>query len=135
MLAVVIESGVVYFALLAWFGAIDVWGSPNSIVTTTTRFYMSPLIAMYPTLVVVLVAMRRSMLERSVGSTTAALSGVLFATHASASMNAPVTNARISRDLELAQSTNLSPNANFALTSVILDAAQDRAQIEAKSLV
>ncbi|VDC06681.1 unnamed protein product [Peniophora sp. CBMAI 1063] len=65
-LAVIIESGIVYLGLLIWYGAINYWGAPDSLAVYTCRFYIVPLIAMYPTLVVVIVASRRSVLERSI---------------------------------------------------------------------
>ncbi|KZV74658.1 hypothetical protein PENSPDRAFT_186365 [Peniophora sp. CONT] len=71
-MGIIIESGVTYLGLLVWYGAITWWGSPRSAVVYTCRFYSVPLIAMYPTLVVILVASRRSVLEGSTGSTLAA---------------------------------------------------------------
>ncbi|KZV68554.1 hypothetical protein PENSPDRAFT_754004 [Peniophora sp. CONT] len=68
LLLVMIESGVVYLALLLWYGAINLFGRHGSLVSTTVFFYMTPLIAMYPTLVVVLVTSRRSVLERGIAS-------------------------------------------------------------------
>ncbi|VDB85480.1 unnamed protein product [Peniophora sp. CBMAI 1063] len=69
-LAIIIESGVIYVVLLTWYGAITYFGSSSSLLVYTCRFYSAPLIAMYPTLVVVLVASRRSVLDRSIVSAT-----------------------------------------------------------------
>ncbi|VDB83395.1 unnamed protein product [Peniophora sp. CBMAI 1063] len=64
MLAVLIESGIVYLALLVVLGVISWAGRNGSVSKSTISFYVTPLLAMYPTLVVVLVATRRSVLER-----------------------------------------------------------------------
>ncbi|VDC06684.1 unnamed protein product [Peniophora sp. CBMAI 1063] len=69
VMLIVIESGLVYIALLAWYGFIDFFGKKTWIVVSTCRFYSIPLVAMYPTLVIVLVACRHSVLEPSVAST------------------------------------------------------------------
>ncbi|KZV74661.1 hypothetical protein PENSPDRAFT_732200 [Peniophora sp. CONT] len=66
-LAIIIESGVAYLALLVWYGSISWWGNPYSAVVYTCRFYSVPLIAMYPTLVIIVVTSHRSVLERSIG--------------------------------------------------------------------
>ncbi|KZV68556.1 hypothetical protein PENSPDRAFT_687115 [Peniophora sp. CONT] len=83
MLVVVIETGVVYLALLFWYGAVVIFAGYASLAVTLVFYYATPLIAMYPPLVVVLVATRRSILERSIDAKTAILSSnVRFATNA-----------------------------------------------------
>ncbi|KZV73375.1 hypothetical protein PENSPDRAFT_648914 [Peniophora sp. CONT] len=67
-LTILIESGIAYLALLIWYGAISYWGPTESLAVYTCRFYSVPLVAMYPTLVIVIVASRRSVLERSIAS-------------------------------------------------------------------
>ncbi|VDB87046.1 unnamed protein product [Peniophora sp. CBMAI 1063] len=68
ILAVIIESGAIYMALLVWYGVLDVSTGyrQDNLLMATTFYYMTPLIAMYPNLVVILVATRRSVLERSI---------------------------------------------------------------------
>ncbi|VDB85479.1 unnamed protein product [Peniophora sp. CBMAI 1063] len=63
-LASIIESGIVYLALLVWYGSIEFWGASDSLARWTARYYCVPLIAMYPTLVIAIVGSRRSMQER-----------------------------------------------------------------------
>ncbi|VDB83393.1 unnamed protein product [Peniophora sp. CBMAI 1063] len=86
MLAVFIETSIVYFAFLLWFGFIDFLGTPDSLVYAWVFYYMTPLIAMYPTLVVVLATTRRSVLERQ-SIPEHGPSGLLFATNPGAHQN------------------------------------------------
>ncbi|KZV70094.1 hypothetical protein PENSPDRAFT_651860 [Peniophora sp. CONT] len=66
ILAIVIETGVTYLLLLVWFATInDFIGRHGAIVAITSSYYFTPLVAMYPTLVVVLVSTRKSVLEPS----------------------------------------------------------------------
>ncbi|KZV73489.1 hypothetical protein PENSPDRAFT_648825 [Peniophora sp. CONT] len=79
MLVVILESGVIYLALLGWYGYISWYGRLDSAIWYTSAYYMSPIIAMYPTLVVVLVSMRHSVLERSINSVLPVSFGMQFA--------------------------------------------------------
>ncbi|VDC06680.1 unnamed protein product [Peniophora sp. CBMAI 1063] len=78
-LVVVIETGIAYVLLLAFYGFVDFFEPKNSgwNVASVDRFYSVPLIAMYPTLVVVLVASRRTVLEEA---STGSLGDMQFAT-------------------------------------------------------
>ncbi|VDC06682.1 unnamed protein product [Peniophora sp. CBMAI 1063] len=67
ILIVVVESGIVYFVLLAQYGFTSFFDPKKSTwsAAVLSSFYSVPLIAMYPTLVVVLVASRRTVLEEA----------------------------------------------------------------------
>ncbi|KZV68561.1 hypothetical protein PENSPDRAFT_653065 [Peniophora sp. CONT] len=69
VLAILVESGVVY--TIIWAAYIATNFSEHSILFNWSNSYTVPLIAMYPALVIVLVATRRSILERGIGSTPA----------------------------------------------------------------
>ncbi|KZV63147.1 hypothetical protein PENSPDRAFT_758184 [Peniophora sp. CONT] len=106
MLAVLIESGIIYFALLAWFGMINWYGTNGSAARSTSGFYVAPLAAMYPTLVVVIVATRRSVLEHSISHSKPSF-GLRFATNTGEHPcrvddmpwhNAPISHRRHDRD-------------------------------------
>ncbi|VDB83389.1 unnamed protein product [Peniophora sp. CBMAI 1063] len=94
MLAIVIETGVAYLLLLIWFATInDLIGRHGSAAAVTSSYYFTPLVAMYPTLVVVLVSIRRSPLEPSGVSTSAASGRLRFAASSSTSEDSPLPRA------------------------------------------
>ncbi|VDB83451.1 unnamed protein product [Peniophora sp. CBMAI 1063] len=67
VLAVVVESGVAYTVLWAWYTGINF----SSLTRMQARldFYSVPLFAMYPAIIIMLVATRRSILDRSTHAT------------------------------------------------------------------
>ncbi|VDC02758.1 unnamed protein product, partial [Peniophora sp. CBMAI 1063] len=74
MMAMLVESGVVYTAIWIIYAVYnDVGSLDRSDGFFWSNFYMSPLSAMYPTLVVVLVTTRRSVLEHTLNPPTGAL--------------------------------------------------------------
>ncbi|VDB84902.1 unnamed protein product [Peniophora sp. CBMAI 1063] len=79
MLEILVESGVVYLALLGWYGVVSWYGRLDTAVWYTSAYYMNPLIAMYPTLVVVLISIRHSVLESSIKSALPAAFDMEFA--------------------------------------------------------
>ncbi|VDC06679.1 unnamed protein product [Peniophora sp. CBMAI 1063] len=101
-MTVAAESGIVYFALLAQYGFTSFFGPKNGnwSVAVLSSFYSVPLIAMYPTLLVVLVASRRTVLEEaSVGSLHFASNERESTSHAVSDVAHPVLSpARISSD-------------------------------------
>ncbi|VDB83392.1 unnamed protein product [Peniophora sp. CBMAI 1063] len=86
MLTVFIETSVVYFFFLLWLGFVGFFANPNTLLYAWVFYYTTPLIAMYPTLVVVIAATRRSVLENSAVSEHVP-SGLHFATNPSAQQN------------------------------------------------
>ncbi|VDB87432.1 unnamed protein product [Peniophora sp. CBMAI 1063] len=66
ILGVLIESGIIYLALILSFLLVNHINVPSE-AAFSTPYYMVPLISMYPSLVVFLVATRRSAFEHSTG--------------------------------------------------------------------
>ncbi|VDB83431.1 unnamed protein product [Peniophora sp. CBMAI 1063] len=62
VLTMVVESGVVYVVTVASY--IAILGATHN--TETVAYYLIPLIALYPTIVIVLVTTRRTVLEQSI---------------------------------------------------------------------
>ncbi|VDB83446.1 unnamed protein product [Peniophora sp. CBMAI 1063] len=67
VLAVVVESGVAYTVLWAWYTGINF--SSLTRMQAWLDFYSVPLFAMYPAIIIMLVATRRSILDRSTHAT------------------------------------------------------------------
>ncbi|VDB83386.1 unnamed protein product [Peniophora sp. CBMAI 1063] len=71
MLAILVETGVVYTSLWVVYAVYnDVPTLDNSLGFWWSTFYMAPLSAMYPTLVVVIVTIRRSVLEYTLNASS-----------------------------------------------------------------
>ncbi|VDB83394.1 unnamed protein product [Peniophora sp. CBMAI 1063] len=70
-LAVLIESGVAYTLLWIWYTIATNDGILGPIVTGWTDYYLMPLTAMYPTLVVMIVTLQDSVLANVEGSPSA----------------------------------------------------------------
>ncbi|KZV70099.1 hypothetical protein PENSPDRAFT_651864 [Peniophora sp. CONT] len=84
---------------MVWYGVMGVIGAPKSLALLDTSFsyYMTPLIAMYPTLVVLLVATRHSVLERSIDQAIQPSFNMRFATNPGApSYNDPLPHSHVS---------------------------------------
>ncbi|KZV68549.1 hypothetical protein PENSPDRAFT_510649 [Peniophora sp. CONT] len=110
----VAESGLLYAILWVWV-AISISGISGLLTAAYwSNYYMVPIAAIYPTAIVVIVTLRRSVLEQTFAPDTNALSTVLFV--------GPTSMATASRELRSAYDTPHDTQQGVTGLSIELDA-------------